>query len=225
MKKKIILFLAVLSALVCLLAISVSAADMPNYCTVKLTLTNGETVTAYCSTSGSQMQRDNLYKTPDSAGEKYSWEDVVIFDCRDQEIVGTNFPRAFSGTGCNSQAKNVTTVYLSDYFTYFLNSTFTNGWASLETVYVSKTVTELKGFGGSPVKTVVIPEDSAPTTLGSDAFNGCTQLVNIDISHCDKLTTISGAAFLRRNLERRVLFVRSCPMVRISRASILRRAA
>ena len=134
MKRKILLFLVVVSALVCLLAISVSAANMPNYCTVKLTLTNGETVTAYCSTSSNQMQRDNLYKTPDSEGEKYSWEDVVVFDCRDQEIVGTNFPRAFSGTSCNSQAKNVTTVYLSDYFTYFLNSTFTSGWASLETV-------------------------------------------------------------------------------------------
>ena len=195
MKKKVLLFLVVVSALVCLLAISVSAADMPNYCTVKLTLTNGEVVTAYCSTSSNQMQRDNLYKTPDSAGEKYSWEDVVIFDCRDQEIVGTNFPRAFSGTGCNSQAKNVTTVYLSDYFTYFLNSTFTSGWASLETVYISKTVTELKGFAGSPVKTVVIPEDSAITTLGGDAFSSCKNLENIDISKCQNLKTIGSNAF------------------------------
>lgn len=195
MKRKIILFIAVISALMCFLAISASAANMPNYCTVKLTLTDGEVVTAYCSTASNQMQRDSLYKTPDSAGEKYNWEDVVIFDCRDQEIVGNNLPRAFSGTACNTQAKNVTTVYLSDYFTYFLNSTFTSGWTSLKTVYVSKTVTELKGFGGSPVETVVIPEDSELTTLGSDAFNGCTKLVNIDISHCEKLTTVAGAAF------------------------------
>lgn len=194
MKKKIILFLAVLSVLACMLAISVSAANMANYCSVKLTLVNGETVTAYCSTSGSQLHRDNLYKTPDNAGEAYNWEDVVVFDCRDQEVVGS-YPRAFEGTVCNAKAINVTTVYLSDYFTYFLNSTFTSGWKSLETVYISKTVTELKGFGGSPVKTVVIPQDSELTTLGGDAFNGCTQLVNIDISHCDKLTTIGYGAF------------------------------
>ena len=194
MKKKIILFLAVLCVLACMLAISVSAANMTNYCTVKLTLVNGETVTAYCSTSGSQLHRDNLYKTPDNTGETYNWEDVVVFDCRDQETFGS-YPRAFEGTVCNTKAINVTTVYLSDYFTYFLNSTFTSGWKSLETVYISKTVTELKGFSGSPVKTVVIPEDSELTTLGGDAFNGCTQLVNIDISHCDKLTTIGYSAF------------------------------
>jgi len=195
MKKRLLLFIAVTFALMCFFAISVSAAVMPNYCTVKLTLTNDETVTAYCSTSGNQMQRDNLYKTPDNAGEKYNWEDVVIFDCRGQEVVGANRPRAFAGTGCNSYAKNVKEVYLSEYFTYFLNSTFTGGWSSLETVYITKTVTELKGFTGSPVKTVVIPDASELTTIGSDAFKDCTNLVNIDISHCDSLKNINSNAF------------------------------
>lgn len=195
MKRKTILFLAVLGALLCLLAVSVSAANMTNYCTVKLTLTSGEDVTAYCMVSGDQMKRDDLYKTPDSAGEKYNWEDVVVFDCREQEIVGNGVPKTFSGTVCNSQAKNVITVYLSDYQTYFLNTTFTNGWTSLETVYISKSVTEIKGFGSSPVKNVVIPEDSQLVTIGADAFNGCTQLENIDISGCSSLKTISTNAF------------------------------
>ncbi len=57
MKRKIILFLAVLRIFACLLAISVSVAEMSNYCTsshcqpilypipVRLALTNRETVT------------------------------------------------------------------------------------------------------------------------------------------------------------------------------------
>lgn len=195
MKKKIFWTLLIVCALMFVLAISASAAEMSNYCTVKLTLTNGETVTAYCSTSGSQMQRDNLYKTPDSAGEKYSWEDVVIFDCRDQTVVGNSFPRAFAGTGCNSKAKNVKAVYLSDYFTYFLNSTFTSGWSSLETVYISSSVTEVKGFASSPVRNVVIAENSQLNSIGGDAFNGCTNLSQINIEDCASLKSIGANAF------------------------------
>lgn len=195
MKKKILFCLMLMSLLVCLLAISASAADMANYCTVELTLTNGEVVTAYCSTSGNQMQRDNLYKTPDTSGEKYSWEDVVVFDCRNQVLVGSNTPRAFAGVGCNSLAKNVTTVYLSEYFTYFLNSTFTSGWTSLDTVYVSSTVTEIKGFGGSAVKNVVFAEGSQLTTIGNDAFNGCKQLKDINLSECKSIKSIGSNAF------------------------------
>jgi len=195
MKKKILFCLVLMSLLVCLLAISASAADMVNYCTVELTLTNGEVVTAYCSTSGNQMQRDNLYKTPDSSGEKYSWEDVVVFDCRNQVLVGSNTPRTFAGVGCNSLAKNVTTVYLSEYFTHFLNSTFTSGWTSLDTVYIPSTVTEIKGFSGSAVKNVVFAKGSQLTTIGGDAFNGCKQLKDINLSECKSLKTIGANAF------------------------------
>ena len=195
MKKKVLIYIAMLALLTCALALCVSAAAMTNYCTVDLTLTNGETVTAYCVVSGGQMKRDNLYKEPDTESEKYNWEDIVIFDCRNQEVVGGSIPRAFVDTGCNSLAKNVKEVYLPEHFTYFLNTTFTSGWTSLETVYIPAAVTEIKGFGSSPVKNVIIAENSQLKTIGGDAFNNCTKLENIDISKCSNLKTIGGNAF------------------------------
>ena len=194
MKKKILLFIAIVAVLVCIFALSASAAEMTKYCSVKLTLVSGEEVTAYCALSGNQIQRDTLYKSTDTAGGTYNWEDVVIFDCRDQIAVGGK-PEVFSGVGCNTKAYNVKEVYLSDYYISFLNTTFTSGWKSLETVYISTSVTSIKGFGGSPVKTVVIPQNSQLKTIDGDAFNGCTQLTNIDISSCQYLTSIGSNAF------------------------------
>ena len=194
MKKKILLCIAIMAMLVCVFAISVSAAEMTRYCSVKLTLTSGEEVVAYCAISSDQVKRDTLYRSIDTEEGTYSWEDVVIFDCRDQIAVGGT-PKAFSGTACNAQAINVREVYLSDYFTYFLNTTFTSQWASLETVYIPSSVTELKGFSGAPVKNVIIAENSQLKTIGGSAFSGCTQLENIDISNCAYLETIANNAF------------------------------
>ena len=194
MKRKILLFIAIVAVLVCIFALSASAAEMTKYCSVKLTLVSGEEVTAYCALSGNQIQRDTLYKSTDTEGGTYNWEDVVIFDCRDQIAVGGK-PEVFSGVGCNTKAYNVKEVYLSEYYTSFLNTTFTSGWKSLETVYISTSVTSIKGFGGSPVKTVVIPQNSQLKTIDGDAFSGCTQLANIDISGCTNLTTIGSNAF------------------------------
>ena len=195
MKKKIFWALLIVCALVFVLAISASAAEMANYCTVKLTLTNGETVTAYCGISGEQVQRDSLYKTPDSAGEKYSWEDVVVFDCRGQTVVGSNMPRSYAGTGCNALAKNVTTVYLSEYNTYLLNSSFTSQWSSLETVYVSSSMTSIGGFAGAPLKNVVIAENSQLQKISGSAFSGCNKLESINLGDCADLKSIDDRAF------------------------------
>lgn len=194
MKKKILLCVAIIAVLMCIFAISASAAEMTSYCSIKLTLTNGEEVTAYCLISGDQVKRDTLYKSTDTLAGTYNWEDVVIFDCRDQIAVGGT-PRSFSGTVCNDHAYNVKTVYLSEYFTYFLNTTFTSGWKSLETVYLSSSLTDLKGFSGSPVKNVIIPENSKLKSISGDAFNGCNKLENIDISKCEYLETIGANAF------------------------------
>lgn len=194
MKKKILLCLALVFMLVCVFAISVSAAEMTNYCSVKLTLLNGDEVTAYCTVSGDRINRDTLYKTTNTDEGTYNWEDVVIFDCRDQIAVGST-PKVFAGIGCNSKAINVKEVYLSDYYTYFLNDTFTSGWKSLETVYISSSVTLIKGFSGSPVKNVIIAENSQLKTIDASAFYGCKSLVNIDISKCDLLTSINTNAF------------------------------
>ena len=136
MKKKILFCIAIISVLVCLFALSAGAAEMTKYCSVKLTLVSGEEVTAYCALSGNQIQRDTLYKDIDTDKGTYNWEDVVIFDCRDQIAVGGK-PEVFSGVGCNTKAYNVKEVYLSDYYISFLNTTFTSGWKSLETVYIS----------------------------------------------------------------------------------------
>ena len=181
MKRKLLLFLTMIAMLVCIFAISVSAATLTNYASVKLTLVDGTEKTGYCEING-RFLRDNVYKNPENTDEgTYAWENIKVFDMRDSVIVGTKTYNEVGGTGCNSKATNVEEYYFSSQVTKILNTTFTNGWKKLKTVYVPNTVTEIQhsSFQGSPIERVVFEEGSQLKSIGDGAFQSCANLATI----------------------------------------------
>ena len=168
MKRKLILFLSMISLLFCLFAISVSAAELANYASVKLTLVDGTEATGYCEIN-ERFLRDNVYKNPKNTGDGvYAWGDIKVFDMRDSVIVGDKTYNEVGGVNCNSQAVNVEEYYFSSQVTKILNTTFTKDWTSLKTVYLPKTVTEIDrdAFKESAVHQVIIEEGSQLKTIG-----------------------------------------------------------
>ncbi len=181
MKRKLLLFLAMIAVLVCIFAISVSAEALTNYASVELTLVDGTEAVGYCEING-RFLRDNVYKNPENTDEgTYAWENIKVFDMRDSVIVGTKTYNEVGGTGCNSKATNVEEYYFSSQVTKILNTTFTSGWKKLKTVYVPNTVTEIQhsSFQGSPIERVVFEEGSQLKSIGDGAFQSCANLATI----------------------------------------------
>ena len=182
MKRKLLLFLAVITMLICLFAISVSAEALANYASVKLTLVDGTETTGYCKIDG-RFLRDDVYINPENTADgKYSWTNIKAFDMRDSVIVGTKTYNEVGGLNCNSQASNVEEFYFSSQVTKILNTTFTSGWSKLKTVYIPNTVTAIDNdaFKFSAVEQVIIEEGSQLKSIGANAFNGCSKLTNFD---------------------------------------------
>ena len=63
MKKKILLVALMVALFVCIFAISVSADELFNYASVKLTFVDGTEATGYCKIDG-RFLRDDVYKNP-----------------------------------------------------------------------------------------------------------------------------------------------------------------
>ena len=182
MKRKLLFFLAMIAMLACIFAISVSAAALTNYASVKLTLVDGTETTGYCKIDG-RFMRDNVYKNPENTDDGvYAWGDIKVFDMRDSVIVGNKTYSEVGGLNCNSQAVNVEEYYFSSQVTKILNTTFTSGWKKLKTVYVPNTVTEIQysSFQGSPVERVILEEGTNLKSIGDSAFNKCTSLTSFD---------------------------------------------
>ncbi|MBO5357026.1 MAG: leucine-rich repeat domain-containing protein [Clostridia bacterium] len=182
MKRKLLFFLAMTAMLVCIFAISVSAATLTNYASVKLTLVDGTEKTGYCEING-RFLRDNVYKNPENTDEgTYAWENIKVFDMRGSVIVGTNTYNEVGGVNCNKQAANVEKFYFSSQVTKILNTTFTSDWKSLKTVYIPNTVTEIHNdsFKQSAVQQVIIEEGSQLKSIGANAFQECSNLKTFD---------------------------------------------
>ena len=181
MKKKLFLVTLMVAILICIFAISVSAAALANYASVKLTLVDGTEATGYCKIDG-RFLRDNVYKNPENTDDGvYAWGDIKVFDMRDSVIVGNKTYNEVGGTNCNNQAVNVEEYYFSKQVTKILNTTFTSGWKKLKTVYVPNTVTEIQhsSFQGSPIERVVFEEGSQLKSIGASAFQSCANLATI----------------------------------------------
>ena len=181
MKRKLLFFLAMTAMLVCIFAISVSAATLTNYASVELTLVDGTKTTGYCVVDG-RFQRDNVYKNPENTDDgTYAWGDIKVFDMRNSVIVGTKTYSEVAGLNCNNQAVNVEEFYFSSQVKKILNTSFTSGWQSLETVYIPNTVTYIAcAFQNSPVHRVIIEEGSQLKSIEASAFNGCANLTTFD---------------------------------------------
>ena len=181
MKKKILLVALMVALFVCIFAISVSADELFNYASVKLTFVDGTEATGYCKIDG-RFLRDDVYKNPQDTSEgTYSWGDIKVFDMRNSVIVGNKTYNEVGGLNCNSQAVNVEEYYFSSQVTKILNTTFTSGWKKLKTVYVPNTVTVIDdtAFKESPVEQVIFEEGSQLQSIGRSAFEKCANLTNI----------------------------------------------
>ena len=144
--KKVVLFILTLSAMLCLLAISISAAELANYCDVEITLVDSSKVTGYCSINyNNEVLRDTIYTTPDNSSAVIEWNNIKIFDMSNTTVVGKYSADQTRGTNCNAQAINVVEYYFPPQTKKVLNQSFTHEWKSLEKVYIPKNVKSLDG--------------------------------------------------------------------------------
>lgn len=203
MKRKIILALAMLSILMCLMVISISASEMANYCDVQLTFTDGSTKTAYCAitTNDQSIQRDNLYISTDTSGGTYSWKNVKIFDMRNSTVVGSVTPKNYRGVSCNYDADNCEEYYFHPDITEILNATFTYDWKSLKKVYLPKSLITINAnsFENCPLEQVIFEDGCALESIGKSAFHGCSNLSTIDFP--ESLKSIDYNCFYQSGLS------------------------
>ena len=112
MKKKLFLVTLMVAILICIFAISVSAAALANYASVKLTLVDGTEATGYCKIDG-RFLRDDVYKNPENPDDGvYAWGDIKVFDMRNSVIVGNKT--------YNEVAAAASFLYFSDYLYFIL---------------------------------------------------------------------------------------------------------
>lgn len=206
MKKKLLITLIFTILVICIFAISVSAASLSKFAPVELTFIDDTQKTAYISYEKQwdgylAYQRDNLFiDYKDTSLGKYSWSDVKKFDMRNtavylydgKELTVSNDEavECLIGTGCNSLAVNVTHFYMPKGAKILEYSFFSAGWKSLKYVYVTKTVENIyyDSFRGSPVEEVVFEEGSQLKTIGAlndssgtGAFQECKKLKTISL--------------------------------------------
>lgn len=203
--RKLSIIVAVAAILGCLFAMSVGAKELTRYCDAKITLTSGETVTAYFeigSWNGKpSVARDTIYKTTNTDDGTYDWSDVEILDMRDFNYTEGYAPEYMSGTACNQKASNVTTIYLPPTMKQILHTSFTSGWKSLDTVYIPKSLESINydAFHGSAIRNVVIEDGSNLKTIESQAFRNCQRLESINLP--EGLESIGYCAFYITNLS------------------------
>lgn len=212
MKRKLLLITILAMVFICAFAISISARELTEYCDAKITLTSGETVTAYFEMGTwknglKSVQRDNIYKSRNTDDGKYNWDEVVVLDFRNCNYTENYPPETMNGTGCNGLATNVTTIYFPEELKMILNTSFTGGWKSLDTVYIPASMTEIdhSAFTGSPIRNVYIEENSQLTRIGDSAFRGCSNLTFFDFSKTQCLERIEYCAFFTSGLSGNVV--------------------
>ena len=209
MKRKLLLFLAMIVLSVCFFVISATAEALTNYASVKLTLVDGTEATGYCKVEG-RFLRDNIYKNPENIGDgTYAWADIKVFDMRDSVIFGNKTYSEVGGLNCNTQAVNVEEYYFSSQVTRILNTTFTSGWKALKTVYVPNTVTEIQynSFQGSPIERVVFEEGSQLLSIGDSAFQSCVNLTSVTLP--EGLQSLGRNCFFQSGLSGTVIIPNS----------------
>ena len=205
MKKKIVLSLVFALLLLCVMAFTVGAAEMTNYCDAKLTLVSGESVTGYFEVSSGTIVGSAIYKTTDKAGEQYSWEAVVVVDMRGFNYVGKT-PTAIKNFGSKINSTtyagvNTEQVYLPDTILSIPRKFLTKEWLSIKTLYISKSVETITGgaFNLSLVEEVIFEEGSNLIEIGNGAFRECPNLTTIEFP--DKLQVIGTYAFTLSGLS------------------------
>ena len=209
MKKKLLIMLAVISMLICIFAISVSAATPNTYVEFKVKLAgDSDYITAYTENAEPSERRIN-----------FNWDfykDVEFTELVDKsQIVAIDFSQAVShGTTAKyvNRITNATDVsvyancqeikWFSEGFTTAPSNTF-NGWTGLKSFdFGCITVIDYNFLTGTGLESVVIPStvtklyngvfqnctslksvkfEGAVTSMGSNEFAGCTSLTDVDL--------------------------------------------
>ena len=204
MKKKILLALSFVALLVCLFAITVSAANQ-SYTTFDVTLTDGTTKTVY--TPGTDQYQGRVYLTAtlfaeaplDSEGtyETVDWANVKVLDFSNSMIYlfsnGTWAEKAYGsnegGTmmyvmrnGANASTMSNVEKIVTGKATIIAGITFSS-LANLKEVVFSNNIKEIQynAFEDCPNLTTLTFEGSNLTKLGNQVFIRCTGIENITL--------------------------------------------
>ncbi|MBE6674845.1 MAG: leucine-rich repeat domain-containing protein [Ruminococcaceae bacterium] len=216
MKKKILVFLSLMALFVCLFAVSVSAADIPEW--TEITEVDGMTNKPTFGTDGTTGATSRVLM---SDGVTYP----AYYICEDSESLGISFDDINTKAGKQYEAKNVVRIELPKGITTVTNALRTsNGYSALMTVVIPEGVNAINAyafkantalvcdivipegctdigvhaFNGSGVTSVTLP--STLETLGKEIFMDCSALTSVYSKshiigfrmfyHCDELTTI-----------------------------------
>ena len=218
MRKTIILALAIMALLVCVLAISVSAAPQ-SFQSYEVELVNGEKLTVYETKCWDQWQghihlTDVTYTEPpvDTEGTyaTLDWSQVAVVDFTNawghrynsttgeyDLKVGTNNGYSLHISSSDFTRANATNLkkFISGKATLLCGGCFTT-LPALEELVVDNNVKEIawNAFSGcTALETVTIKEGSKLTAIGQQAFLGCTSLVNINLP--DSITHMGDDVF------------------------------
>ena len=205
MKKKILLFLVILSALMCVLAISVSASSQ-SYTTFDVTLTDGTQKTAY--SPGSDQWEGRIYlaaklyaeapKDTEGTYEEIDWTTVKELDFTNAMLYIYDSGKDVWNEKAYGSNQNNTALCL-----YPNGVNKTTQLTSLEKVTTGKLVTLREGsFNGAPaLKELIISNNLL--YMHNNVFNKCTSLekviclpgsklisINDSFTNCTSLTTV-----------------------------------
>lgn len=211
MKKKVVLFLMLTLLFVCVMAVTVSAAEMTQYCDAKFTSTQNEEFVGYfkvtAASSGPVIDISKIYLTTDDAGEVFEWKNVSTVDMRDYNYFGCDAPYSIKEGSSSSKSPlsstdyaNITTMYLPDTIKLVPKS-LCRDWGALNYLFIPKSVEviESNAFRGSAVATVEFESGSNLVDLKLAAFRDCASLVSIELP--SKLQSIGNFVFCATGLK------------------------
>ena len=179
MKKKIFLITAMVAMLVCTFAISVCAADIPEW--TEITEIEGMTNKAAFGEDGKVGATSRVLMDD---GKTYP----AYYICRDSATLEITWSEIKSKTGISYGAANVVRIEVPNGITVTKDMNFrtADGYKSLMTVVLPEGVTNVAPYmfkavnkGDSSLVSVSIP--STVTVIGNEAFHRCDQLSELII--------------------------------------------
>lgn len=211
MKKKVVLSLMLALLFVCIMAVTVGAAEMTQYCDAKFTSTESKEFVGYFKitvvSSGPAIDISKIYLTTDDAGEVFEWKNVSAVDMREYNYFGCDAPYSIKEGSSSSKSPlsstdyaNINSIYLPDTIKLVPKS-LCRDWSALNYLFIPKSVEviESNAFRGSAVTTVEFEASSNLVDLKLAAFRDCASLVSIELP--EKLQSIGNFVFCATGLK------------------------
>lgn len=198
MKKKILLFVALLTMLVCIFAISICAETPKSYIEFKVLLSGqNEYVTAYTNNSNLNDPTfkfdDNFYLDIDFTN-LISKDDIIGLDLSEAAPVNANRQIVRFVNKASSPYKNCEEIkwFNIEGSNSTIATVMFQNWKSLKSfdLGIAKEIVD-KSFNGSGLESIVIPK--TVTHIKGGAFSGCLSLKSVKFE--GDVTSVSGSAF------------------------------